>query len=753
LAQAGGAYSTIQWLVREGDSSCYLSEPLFAKILRAELLERPERITQALRGGDAGFALALERAFWAIGVPEKEARAEVEALAQGQEARYLPAAAANPRSAAAMFSWWTAADPVKSRAERAILVGSPPGRLLEAAAAAAGATLPTPDAPIQAKWETAVRIAEKSGSYARVLGGYAPKEEWTPAWELVLAKLREDVTLDPAHGAEMRRRLAAWDGSWRAARDVLADALAGEGGMEWAGVYFAPGAGGKLWGRPRWLWELIAPGRTPVAAEVLRAGEAVDARLRAGDARLADWLLWDLGRPAESASMAAREALARSLGEDPDAAAGALRGVWQSGASWEEKWLESPWWHADPGVSATTPGELRRKLAAGALSREDLLAFGQALGRYLKASDEAWSGLIEADAELLRRLLSGAYAREPGYAGAWARELAYNDPGLLESFALTAQATVRREEIWPWIKHAAAELAQVEASGGTPPAESAGESFRSQFGTWAFGPGWSDVLGRLRSETRRAAVLRKLIAKRWMAHPEKFLGLYGQLRVLPVASNLAERSAEQLSGSDAPGTVLAALEAWDVPVAAALVPVWTRFLSDESIRKELFGSLAEAGPRSPLQGLAVPAVEQLQALGARLPSGATDPAEGYTVRKGLLQTAEQTGTGGDLWRAIVAVAAYGDGWQPLAVWTLEAPDRVEAFRKALRDAMLADPALSGAIASVARAPGNPEISRRLDRILEDLVNVTLSDRAVWEGLVSDHTGGIRAIVEKTEAAD
>ncbi len=458
-------------------------------------------------------------------------------------------------------------------------------------------------------------------------------------------------------------------------------------------------------------------------------------------------------RVGEKWRLAAREALARSLAEDPEAAALALRGVWQAGASWEEAWIEGPWWRSDPAVARTTPGELRRKLNAGRLGQDDLLGFGSSLGRYLRASDGSWTGLIEADPELLRRLLENAYSREPGYAGAWARELAGNDPELLEIFAASPglQGVVRREEVWLWIKQAAEDLAACDANAEPPRAGTQGEQFRYAFGKWAFSSGWLAILGRLRNETRRAAILRKLMAMRWKAQPETFLSFYGRILPLPVASGLAERGAEELSGTDVPVAILAALESWNIPVASVLTPVWSRFLSDRSILEDLCRSIAEAGPHSPLHSISVPAVREMEIRGCRLPTGALDPVEGMSIRRELLLASPRLGS--DLWKSLVATISYGDGWQPLAGWILCSPERVLAFRAALREAMRADPGIPGALASASLLPGDPAIGRRLDRILEQLIEVTLSDRTLWEGLVTDHTGGIRTLVDQKTASE
>lgn len=61
-------------------------------------------------------------------------------------------------------------------------------------------------------------------------------------------------------------------------------------------------------------------------------------------------------------------------------------------------------------------------------------------------------------------------------------------------------------------------------------------------------------------------------------------------------------------------------------------------------------------------------------------------------------------------------------------------------RFVMRETMRADPGIHGALAAAGRLPGDPAIARRLEKILERLIEVTLSDRTLWEGFLADHTG-------------
>jgi len=142
-----------------------------------------------------------------------------------------------------------------------------------------------------------------------------------------------------------------------------------------------------------------------------------------------------------------------------------------------------------------------------------------------------------------------ALERDPDYVRTWARQLAENDPELLEAFA--PASGVPQEGLYRWLKAAAAEA--------TVPADlyhGLLQAFADNFRKWASGEGWRWVSYRLRRKSAANDGLRRLLLLTWRKKTEEFQSVLRAVQGIPVAENLRQRMAAFLGGGDCPGLVL-----------------------------------------------------------------------------------------------------------------------------------------------------------------------------------------------------
>ncbi len=367
-----------------------------------------------------------------------------------------------------------------------------------------------------------------------------------------------------------------------------------------------------LQSRPEWVGMDASYISTSSALRIQFAEDL--SRKVAKDPAWSDYLLWELTRPAEAATLTLRLALPSSLGNEAEL----CRELWATydlGLEFSDAVKINGLFDFYPGGES----EFRHKMELGTAEQAAILQFGSGFGRMAAFSDIAWSKIVAGkslrERQRLRVFFRAVFMRDPATVTAWLETIRSNDFALKNGLAswlihegkLKDQATFDR-----WLDSVSEAIRTGRVQGNPDIA-----SFKGWFLDFLqTETGFDQVRSRIAVESFAIPeALRESMALTLQREPKRFWRIYGMLTAIdpqcPISLNLTPQLRQFAKQSQLSNFLMEEVSAQNRAANDAMEPAWRLILAlDSPTLRSVLETIRDGSSISDLYGLVTLALQQ-----------------------------------------------------------------------------------------------------------------------------------------------